>query len=262
MGKSRNKGQANPFYGRLHTQESRKKMSLAHTGKKRPPRSKEWGRHILEGKKGRTQGRDNHFFGRHHTEETKMVISQAHIADPKFRRFGEDNGNWRGGITCENYQARNTQELKGWRRAVYQRDNYTCQRCGATSSRKHKLNAHHIKTFAEYPELRFEVDNGITFCKGCHKYEHTRRRQQAHLNYEKQRGQQSRIRYYEHRLEVLEQLNTPQFIRERGYLSYWTDTSTRYLPRRIPTKEEAEQERQLNLLLEEAMQEVVKCQTN
>lgn len=168
-GKSRNKGKANPFYGRKHTPEELEKMILAHKGKKRPPRSKEWCRHISEGKKGKTQGSDNHFFGKHHTKETKMAISEAQIADPKFKRNGDEHWNWQGGITCENHQARNTQELKNWRRAVYQRDNYTCQSCGVKGSRKHRLNAHHIKPFAKYPELRFEVSNGITRCEDCHK---------------------------------------------------------------------------------------------
>lgn len=251
-GISRNKGEANPFFSKKHTPEALEKMRLAHLGQKRPPRDPEWSKRISEAKKGKFTGEDNPFFGKHHTEETKMVLSRAHIADPKFKREGEEHWNWQGGISCANHQARNTQDLKSWRRAVYQRDNYTCQRCGVKGTRKHRLEAHHIKAFAQYPDLRFEVNNGITFCKDDHKYEHTRLNLEASIEYEKGRGQRNRIKYYEHRLEVLEQLNIPELIRERGYLSYWTDRSTRYLPRRIPTKEEAEQTLQFNLLLDEA----------
>lgn len=54
-----------------------------------------------------------------------------------------------------------------WRNKVYLRDKYTCQWPGCSS--KQKLNAHHIKTWANYPGLRFIVDNGITLCYRHHK---------------------------------------------------------------------------------------------
>lgn len=55
---------------------------------------------------------------------------------------------------------------KEWRTAVFQRDNYTCQWCGQVGGR---LQAHHIKPFMEYPNLRLELSNGITLCLECHK---------------------------------------------------------------------------------------------
>jgi len=57
-----------------------------------------------------------------------------------------------------------------WRDAVNERDNYTCRRC----NRNHniddiKVEAHHIKDYHNYPELRYELDNGICLCDQCHK---------------------------------------------------------------------------------------------
>lgn len=36
--------------------------------------------------------------------------------------------------------------------------------------------AHHIKSFAEYPKLRFVVSNGIVLCRKCHQETHKPRR--------------------------------------------------------------------------------------
>jgi len=52
-----------------------------------------------------------------------------------------------------------------WRKAVFERDNFTCQEC---KERGGYLEAHHIKPFAYFPELRFEVTNGQTLCRKCH----------------------------------------------------------------------------------------------
>lgn len=66
-------------------------------------------------------------------------------------------------------EIRRSTEYKEWRKAVFARDDYTCQHCGA---RGVKINAHHIKPFAWYPDLRTDVNNGITLCVKCHKAVH------------------------------------------------------------------------------------------
>jgi hypothetical protein len=53
-----------------------------------------------------------------------------------------------------------------WRRKVCIRDNWKCkinnQDC------KDRLEVHHILGFTEYPELRYDINNGITLCQAHH----------------------------------------------------------------------------------------------
>jgi len=79
---------------------------------------------------------------------------------------GEKNHQWKGGITPLNERIRKRFECKLWRKSVFERDNFTCQKYGTNQSGT--LIAHHINNFAEFPELRFAVDNGITLSKKSH----------------------------------------------------------------------------------------------
>ena len=72
---------------------------------------------------------------------------------------------WKGGANSENDTLRHRREYKDWRNSVYERDNYTCQCCGVRGG---NLNAHHINQFSAYPEIRYDVNNGITMCENCH----------------------------------------------------------------------------------------------
>lgn len=78
----------------------------------------------------------------------------------------EKHWNWQGGKTLENKLLRKRIEFDLWRTAIFERDDYTCQLCG---KRGGKIQAHHIKSWARYPELRFDTKNGITLCIDCHK---------------------------------------------------------------------------------------------
>lgn len=79
----------------------------------------------------------------------------------------------------DNREQRTNSDYKEWRRAVFERDSYTCQKCGQVGG---KLNAHHILHFSTNPELRTVVSNGITLCERCHHYIHSK----EGLEYERQ----------------------------------------------------------------------------
>jgi len=87
----------------------------------------------------------------------------------KMKRFGVDNPAWKGGITKENHKIRTSIESELWRSSVFARDNWTCQKYGIKGGR---LHAHHINNFADFPELRLAIDNGVTLSEKAHREFH------------------------------------------------------------------------------------------
>ena len=79
--------------------------------------------------------------------------------------IGEKNHMWKNGVTPVNRKIRKSIEFKNWREAVFIHDNYTDQKTGIRGG---VLHPHHILNFAQYPELRFDVNNGITLSEGSH----------------------------------------------------------------------------------------------
>lgn len=78
---------------------------------------------------------------------------------------GADNHRWRGGVSSLRVRLANTPEYKAWRKAVFERDDYTCQQCRRRGVR---LQADHIVPVAERPDLILVVTNGQTLCRPCH----------------------------------------------------------------------------------------------
>ena len=87
---------------------------------------------------------------------------------------GENSHFWRGGKTKLNKLLRTRAKYTEWRKAVFERDNYTCQDCGIKNGEGVKvyLQAHHIKPVSKFPDLVYDVSNGITLCKNCHLLRH------------------------------------------------------------------------------------------
>ena len=83
---------------------------------------------------------------------------------------GKNYWNWKGGISNKNEVIRHSLEYKLWQDSVFNRDCNCCQKCG--ENKVYKLVAHHILNFSDYIELRFAIDNGIAFCRSCHKLFH------------------------------------------------------------------------------------------
>jgi hypothetical protein len=136
-------GRKPSFKGRKHTEESRKRMGLmAHLHA-----SRYW------------KGKDRSaIFTKEYRE--KMSLAMKRLVSEGRHNF------WKGGLTEKNKLARTRLVYKLWREAVFKRDDWTCQMC---KQRGGKLEAHHIKEFSNFPDLRYDVSNGITLCKECHK---------------------------------------------------------------------------------------------
>lgn len=78
---------------------------------------------------------------------------------------GKHHPNWKGGISGQRHKLMSTTVYKTWRTSVYERDNYTCQKCKQVG---YELRAHHIESYAEHENKRCDVNNGVTLCNQCH----------------------------------------------------------------------------------------------
>jgi 5-methylcytosine-specific restriction endonuclease McrA len=101
--------------------------------------------------------------GRKRSKETCKKISDA-------RKNRDKQPNWNPFLTdVDRADRRWSVEYQLWRKLIFERDDYTCKRCGQTGVR---LNGHHIEDYASAKDLRFDISNGITFCEKCHKAFH------------------------------------------------------------------------------------------
>lgn len=133
--------------GHRQSSESRKKMSLAKIGKK-PANTKP------------------DVFIDCAVCHTQKKIKPVYIGRAKYCSKVCANKGKDFGLTKEQKRIRESTAYKLWRLSVFERDNFTCVICFQIGG---KLNADHIKRFADFPELRLDVSNGRTLCEKCHR---------------------------------------------------------------------------------------------
>jgi 5-methylcytosine-specific restriction endonuclease McrA len=173
-------GVNNHFFGKKHSLSAKRKMSKTRKIKIKsgeiviipPMLGKKLSQQHKEKISVSFKGSKNPFFGKKHTREAIEKNRLSHLNKipwnkgvPNYKNRGAQNNNWKGGINDINLKIRTSLEYKNWRSSVFKRDNYTCQNC---FKKNIKLNAHHIKYFSLFPELRFVVSNGISLCLKCH----------------------------------------------------------------------------------------------
>ncbi len=79
---------------------------------------------------------------------------------------GDKHWNWKGGVSFENNNEFYwRKEWKEVRDKCYKRDNYTCQICRRKGL---YINAHHIMSRRDFPELELDLSNLLTVCISCH----------------------------------------------------------------------------------------------
>ncbi len=163
----RQQGANNSFYGQSHSEEFKTARANMYSGSKNPfyncTHSKETKIKMSVNRVGKCKGIENPIFGRKGRLDCAEKISATRVLRKVAE--GKNNPNYRHGRSI-NKRRDTTTEYKNWRKAVFERDNYTCQFCG---KRGGDLEADHIKPVSFYPELRIDINNGRTLCPPCHK---------------------------------------------------------------------------------------------
>lgn len=170
---------------RIFSEDWKRKIKLARAKQEPPCRgmlfSKSHKQSISDSKKGKTSDAIIAF---HSSKGYKEKCSMA--------KRGEKCYLWKGGITPITKKLRDSFRYREWRKQVFDRDNYTCQKCGTRNGNGKHVNfhPHHIYPFEFSEIINYLKDKvginrlydvainyellwnpciGKTYCIACHK---------------------------------------------------------------------------------------------
>jgi len=117
--------------------------------------------------------------GRVFSYEHRKNLSRAQRA---LERRGPKSPNWKGGLSEKNGAERRTGAYKEWKREALKLAGNRCSGCGLMNGsicghcgHVTVLHVHHVKSFAKFPESRFDPKNSEVLCSKCHYSRHKRK---------------------------------------------------------------------------------------
>lgn len=152
--------------GFKHTEETKKKMSIIH---KNDPNNKYW--------LGKVGEKSAHWKGGFKNKLPKCIECEkllSNISNKYCRKHfgigakGEKSWRWikdRTKLKTGREKAYDT-KYKYWMKLVKDRDKWKCRISDRNC--EGRLEAHHILIWRDFPELRYEINNGITLCHAHH----------------------------------------------------------------------------------------------